>query len=68
MDHITRKVRCLPRLPFLRAAGIVVLMLAATYVASAQTNTTDRDTASGIATGSSSCGDDLTMHFRRLKI
>jgi RHS repeat-associated protein len=29
-------------------------MLAATYIASAQTNTTDRDTASGIATGASS--------------
>ena len=53
MDHTIHTVRLLVSLSFLRAAGIALLMLATTYVASAQTNTTDRDTASGIATGSS---------------
>lgn len=54
MDHTTHTVRLLVSLSFLRATGIGLLMLATTYVASAQTNTTDRDTVSGIATGSSS--------------
>src|ERR1043166_2778476 len=54
MDHTTHTVSLLASLSFLRAAGIGLLMIVTTYVASAQTNTTDRDTASGIATGSSS--------------
>jgi hypothetical protein len=54
MDHTTRTTPYLLSLCALRAAGIVILMLATTDMTSAQTNTTDRNTASGIATGSSS--------------
>jgi len=51
MDYTTPIVSYLS---CLRATGIVILMLATACVTSAQTNTTDRNTASGIATGSSS--------------
>jgi hypothetical protein len=40
--------------PSLRAAGIIILILATTYSIGAQTTSTDRNTASGLATGSSS--------------
>ena len=54
MDHTTQAVPCVRSFSCLRAVGIVLIMLATTYLASAQTNSTDRNTASGIATGSSS--------------
>jgi YD repeat-containing protein len=54
MDHTTHTLPRLRSLPLLRTAAFVILLLTTSYVASAQTNTTDRDTASGIATGSSS--------------
>ena len=51
MNYTTRPVPCFPSL---RVAGIIILLLATTYSIAAQTTSTDRNTASGLATGSSS--------------
>ena len=51
MNYTTHPVPCFPSL---RAAGIIILLLATTCSIDAQTTSTDRNTASGIATGASS--------------